>query len=440
MNRFAKMIIQLILVPIITYVSFRAFPKRAFRVVSTFCSPLARLYIKYRISSGLEDKNRKEERFGIPSEKRPEGKLIWIHAVSVGETISVIPIIKMIKERDPDINVLLTTTTLTAAKQVKERLSGDVIHQFIPFDIFMWVRRFVKYWKPNVVCFVESELWPNTLYYLREKDIPIYLLNVRMSKKSLKRMQWIQKVFDIEPFCLFTKIFVPTRELKDSVKNLGAKDVQIIPNLKTISSKLPVNIENKDKLIYKLKGRKAWIAVSTHSGEEKLIIENHKKLQEKYPDILTIIALRHPDRKDEVLALCQKEGVSAVLYTDSFESQPGFIEEEIFILNKMGCLGDFFEVIDIVVVCGSLIPGIGGHNFLEPLQFACNVATGKYIDNFDDIFSYVENYCKILKNDLDMYNFVNDSIENYSKDYEMMQKLNFAEQWKKEIYSIINSI
>ena len=158
------MLLQILLLLVIFYSSLRAFPKTTMRFLSCFCGPIVRLYILRRISKGLEDKDRVNERFGIPSQKRPDGKLIWIHAVSVGETLSVIPIIEEIKDANPDISILLTTTTLTAAHQVEKRLSDKVIHQFIPFDIFMWIRRFIKYWKPSAAIFVESELWPNTLY------------------------------------------------------------------------------------------------------------------------------------------------------------------------------------------------------------------------------------------------------------------------------------
>ena len=433
------MILNFFLLLVTLYISLRAFPKKTFRFISVFCGPIVRLYLLKRISAGLEDKNRVKERFGIPSEKRPDGKLIWIHAVSVGETLSVIPVIEEMKKENSDLTILLTTTTLTSYKQVEQRLKDKVIHQFIPFDIFMWIRRFIKYWKPSAAFFVESELWPNILYYLHEKDIPTYLLNVRISNRSLKRMYFVKKYLNILPFSLFTTVYVPSIELKNAVKDLGSKDTQIVPNMKTISKKLPVNSENFKKLSKKISDRKAWLAVSTHPGEEDIVIDAHKKLKKIYPNILTIIAIRHPTRKDEVADLCKASNLTSLSYADSFNTSKN-LTEDIYILDKIGCLGEFFETIDSVLVCGSLVPGIGGHNFLEPLNFTCNVATGEYIENFRDIYPYVEKYCKVLKNSSEISDFVSDSIEHFSKNSNIMKELNFWEQWKKIIKQLSRSI
>lgn len=433
------MLFEIFLLFVLLYISLRVFPKKTFRFLSIFCGPIVRLYIFRRISTGLEDKNRVHERFGIPSEKRPDGNLIWIHAVSVGETLSVIPVIEEMKNINPDLNILLTTTTLTAAKEVENRLKDKVIHQFIPFDVFMWIRRFIKFWKPKAVFFVESELWPNTLYYLHEKDIPTYLLNVRISNRSLKRMYFAKKYLNILPFSLFNRVYVPSIELKKAVRDLGSKDTQIVPNMKTISKKLPVNLENLKKLTEKISDKKVWMAVSSHPGEEEIILDTHKKLKENYPNILTIIAIRHPARKDEITELCKNSNLTSSSYTDSFETT-GSITEDVYILDKIGCLGEFFETIDTVLVCGSLVPEIGGHNFLEPLNFACNVATGEYIENFRDIYPYVENHCKILKNSSEIADFVSDSIENYSRDAKMENDMDFGREWKKIIDQLSKSI
>jgi len=433
-----KMIFWILLFFIIIYVSLLIFPKKTFKFFGVISAPFARLYIKRRIALGLEDKNRFTERFGIPSKKRPSGNLIWIHAVSVGETLSVIPIIEKIKTENSNINILLTTTTLTAAKQVEEKLKDLVIHQFLPFDVFKWVRRFVKYWKPVAALFIESELWPNTLYYLCEKDIPIYLLNVRISNKSLKRMKLAKKLLKIFPFSLFQTIYSPSSELKKDLKELGAKEVIIVPNMKTISKKLPVDPENSRNIKKQILSRKVWLAVSTHPGEEEIILETHKLIKQTHPEILTIIAIRHPQRVNDLLEICKNLDISAVTYTSAFSKE--HIDEEVYIIDKIGCLGDFFENVKTVFVCGSLVPNIGGHNFLEPLNFDCNVATGPYIDNFRDIYPEVKETCKILKTPNEISEFVIESIKNgpsiVSKD-----KLNVEKMWDETVKHILyNSI
>lgn len=429
-----KMIFWIVLFFILIYISLLVFPKKTFRFLGSISAPFVRLYIKRRMALGLEDKNRFNERFGIPSKDRPLGNIVWIHAVSVGETLSVIPIIEKIKKENRNINILLTTTTLTAAKQAEEKLKDLVIHQFLPFDVFKWVRRFVKYWKPSVVLFVESELWPNTLYYLREKDIPVYLLNVRISNRSLKRMKLAKKILKILPFSLFQTIYAPSNELKKDLKQLGAKEVFIVPNLKTISKKLPVDAENSKIIKNQVLNRDVWLVVSTHPGEEEIILETHKLIKQTYPELLTIIAIRHPQRVNEVFEICKNSNISATTYTTSGARK--HIDEDIYIIDKIGCLGDFFENVKTVFVCGSLISDIGGHNFLEPLNFNCNVATGPYIDNFKNIYPEVSEICKILKTPDEISEFVVNSIKNGPVNI-FKEKLDTERKWEEIIRHIL---
>lgn len=429
------MISWVLLVALLAYVSLLVSPKKTFKMLGVISAPFVNLYIKRRISAGLEDENRFNERFGIPSKERPNGKLVWIHAVSVGEMLSVIPIIKQIKSENDNITVLLTTTTLTAAKQVEEKLKDLVIHQYMPFDVTKWISRFVKYWKPSLVLFVESELWPNTLYYLHENNIPVYLLNVRISNRSLNRMKLAKKYFKILPFSLFQAVYTSSKSLQQDLKDLGAKDVVIVPNMKTISTKLSVNQTNSDAIKSQISKRNTWMVVSTHPGEEEIIIAAHKLIKQALPNILTIIAIRHPARSDSVLELCNNLNLSATTYTKS--SAQLNLTEDIYIVDKIGCLGDFFDNIKTVLVGGSLIPNIGGHNILEPLQFNCDVATGPYIDNFKDIYNEFKDYCKILTTPDEISRFV---IESISSDHtnSVQINLNAREVWNKIINDMIN--
>jgi 3-deoxy-D-manno-octulosonic-acid transferase len=400
--------------------------------------PIVCLYIKKRIANGLEMKERVRERFGAPSQERPEGKLVWFHAVSVGETNSVIPFIKEFKKINPDINVLLTTTTITAASIVEQRLKDAVIHQFVPFDIFMWVRRFIKYWRPKAFFLVESEIWFNTLYYLYEKNIPIYLLNARFSDKTIKRMSIAKKYFKILPFKLFTEIFVPSSEMKKIVQDLGSKDTTIIPNMKIISPKLPINKKEEKKLKEMFSKRKTWMAVSSHKNEEEIILKTHKEAKNSIPSLLTVIAIRHPNRAEEVKILCENKGLSVTLHTNEHHNSE--LTSEIYILNKIGHLGEFFSTIDTVLVCGSLIPGIGGHNFIEPINFLCNTATGQYIDNFRDVYPYFERLCQKLANEDDITKFVIDSINHYKRPVVLKTEFNYTDKWLNVIKRISKAI
>ncbi|MDR2667016.1 MAG: hypothetical protein LBB34_02790 [Holosporales bacterium] len=413
----------------------RNFPEITFRFISTLISPIVRLYIFRRIARGLEDRSRQYERLGFSSQERPKGKLVWIHAVSVGETLSVIPLIKELKKANKNLNVLLTTTTLTSAEIVKKHVKDTVIHQFAPFDVFSWVRRFIKHWNPDAAFFVESELWPNTLYYAKRIGIPLYLLNVRISTKSMRRFNFANKIFKISPFCVFSLVVAPSNEIKNFTIKLGAQNVIVMPNMKTMAKKLPVNQKNVQKLKKKIGNRNVWMAVSTHEGEEEIVIEIHKNLKECYPDLLTVIAIRHPNRLNDVSKLCCSLGVSCTNHTSSSIGSSG-ICEEIYILNQIGYLGNFFEIIDTVLVCGSLVPGIGGHNFIEPLQFNCNVATGRYIENFEDIHIHVRNCCNVLSSPNDIYFFVKESLENYQRNSHSAKYTDFGKQWRNLIKKI----
>lgn len=433
-----KMIfLSILLFLFLVFIGFRFFQKKTFRILSSFAAPFVRLYIRFRIKQKLEIKERKNERFGIPSKTRPTGDLVWFHAVSVGETNSLIPFVKEFHETNSEVHILFTTTTVTAADIVEKRLGNLVIHQFMPFDVFMWIRRFIKYWKPKAAFFVESEIWPNALFYLYEKDIRTYLLNTRLSKRTINRMFKLKKIFNILPFRLFEKVFVPSDETKQIVKELGAKDAVVVPNIKIISPKLPINQKEQARLKNVFKDRKTWIAVSTHPGEEEIIINAHQEIKKTIPDLLTIIAIRHPDRALEVKGLCDNAGLSAVLHSEHKKNEP--IESEVYILNQIGCLGEFFSIVDTVLICGSLIPGIGGHNFIESINFMCNTATGKYIDNFKDIYTYFTESCKVLEND-QITDFVLNSFDSYERPKKTNENLNYSEKWSRTILQISKNI
>jgi 3-deoxy-D-manno-octulosonic-acid transferase len=247
--------------------------------------------------------------------------------------------------------------------------------------------------------------------------------------KSMRRFIFVNKIFNIFPFNVFHLVVTPSEEIKNFVVKLGAKSVVVMPNMKTMAKKLPISSKNTQKLNGKIGNRKIWMAASTHEGEEEIVIKTHKKLKKIYPDLLTVIAIRHPDRLDEVSKLCQSLDVSCTNHVSSFVNSDK-IREEIYILNKIGCLGDFFEVIDTILVCGSLIPGIGGHNFLEPLRFNCSVATGKYIENFRDIYNYVHDCCKVTQSQDDIYFFVKDSLSKSAEIRHSAKCINFEKQWK----------
>jgi 3-deoxy-D-manno-octulosonic-acid transferase len=392
-------------------------------------APFLRLYLKNRVAAGLDDPNRWSERLGVASISRPSGRIIWIHAVSVGESLSVIPFIEEFKKINPDVSFLLTTTTIAASRVISERLGNSVISQFFPFDVHKWISRFIEFWNPCAAFFVESEIWPNTLFCLNKRKIPVYLLNARVSQRTLKRMHIVRRLFSILPFSLFKSVIVSSQKMADQAKILGAKNTIILPNMKMLAAKLPVDAAAASELKRKILDRKVWMACSSHKGEEEIILSVHKKLRNEYKDIITIIAPRHPDRSAEIQELCRKNGITCARHSELPESI-----DEVYILDAIGCLGEFFEAVKTVLVCGSLIPGIGGHNILEPLLFGCSVATGQYIDNFQDIYQHVMDDCRIVFGTDDIIDFINGSLGDEM--HTNRTAIDSTARWRREIERI----
>ncbi len=433
------MVLSLFLFFLCLYIFARIWPYAFCKTISFLIAPFIRLYILFRISKKLEDPSRCQERWGIPSKKRPKNEVIWLHAVSVGEVISCIPFIEIVESLAPDVKILLTTTTLTSRDIIQQRLGDRVIHQFIPFDIFVWVHRFIKYWKPKAVFFVESELWPNTLFHLYAEDIPVYLLNTRVSARSLKRMFCLKKLLGILPYKLFREIFVPSAEVRNFVRDLGGTEITVVPNLKIISKKLPCTIDDAETTKMMINTRKTWIAVSTHPGEEETILSVHQKLKVKYNDLLTVIVPRHPNRSIEIAEMCQFNRCSFSMYTESLVARKPILED-IYIVDAMGVLGRFFENIDTVFVGGSLIPNIGGHNILEPIYFKCNVVTGLYTENFRDLYEYVKDFWHKVKDENELCNFVDHSLGSYAKKAQELKINQYKHLWEKITARILKDL
>jgi 3-deoxy-D-manno-octulosonic-acid transferase len=223
--------------------------------------------------------------------------------------------------------------------------------------------------------------------------------------------------------------------MKMNVLELGADHVSINPNMKIISKMLPFDKEAAAELSRKFRRRSIWIAVSTHKGEEEIVIEAHKKIKKEFPNVLTVIAIRHPERAEEVMELCNTFGVSAIRHTVSKE-QVFEVQEDIYIVDQLGCLGDFFEVIDTALICGSLIPGIGGHNMLEPLHFSCNILTGQFTENCEDIYQAVREICPKVSGVDELSECIIYSMNTYRRTIAGSNNRDVVTVWQKSIKQI----
>jgi 3-deoxy-D-manno-octulosonic-acid transferase len=367
-----------------------------YQILSTILSPLAYLYLTFRKFKKKEDPLRIKERFGYSKIKRPEGFLIWIHAASVGESKSALTLAKGLLDRASKNNILITSGTITSAAQISKNLPERTIHQFIPVDTFFAVRRFLKHWNPDLAMFVESELWPNLI---TQTKCPITLINGRISDQSFNNWKMLHKVgFNL--LKKFSICFAQSQIDKGKFIDLGIKDVRFVGNLKSANEPLKVNNRKLEELKKQIGIRKFWLASSTHKGEEEILIKTHLKLKKYFPDLLTIIAPRHPNRINSILDLITKD-LTMALHS---KNQP-IGNCDIYLVDVLGELGTFYSLSNISLICGSLIDNIGGHNPFEAIQLESFVLSGGYVKNFQETYQdLVESKkCIIVKNEHELF-------------------------------------
>ncbi len=346
-------------------------------VAATLLAPALRLNLRRRAANGREIAARLPERRGIDPTPRPAGRLLWMHAASVGETMSILPVLEALRHR---VKVLLTTGTVTSQALLDQRiaeqgLSDHVLHRFAPLDVPSWVARFLSHWRPDAACFVESELWPNQLGACRTMGIPLILLNARMSDRSFSYWQCVPRLAR-SVLGGFALVQARGDQDADRLRRLGARHVESPGDLKFAAPALPADAVELDSLSRRLAERPVWLAASTHPGEENLIAEAHRTLGAAFPGLLTIIAPRHPDRG---AALAQALDAPRRAAAQGPPSEAGM-----WIVDTMGELGLWYRLAPIAFVGRSLLPPGGGQNPLEPARLNCAIAVGPYTGNFND--------------------------------------------------------
>lgn len=342
--------------------------------------PFIAAYLAVRKSRGKEDLNRFGERMGFASMPRPEGKLVWLHGASVGETLSMLPLIGKIQELYPSVHVLVTSGTVTSAQLMEKRLSGNAFHQYVPIDCMPQVKRFVDHWKPDLVLWLESEFWPNILSVISERKIPLMLVNGRVSDKSFERWKKMPK-FSSQIQKMFVKSFGQTQEDADRLKAIGAENTACVGNIKFASAPLPVDEEELKRMKKQIGFRACWTAGSTHAGEDEVVADTHKAIKEKIPDVLTVIAPRHPKRADEIEEIFKKAGLTVARRSRKEEITK---QTDIYLADTIGEMGLFYRLGEVAFVGGSMIP-FGGQNIIEPARLSKAVVCGQYMMNFREI-------------------------------------------------------
>lgn len=351
-----------------------------YRAASKAASPLIDFVLNQRAAAGKEDKARLRERFGRTGLSRPLGPLVWIHAASVGESLSVLPLINRLLTDDPGLNVLVTTGTVTSAAMMAKRLPGRAFHQFAPVDRMDCVARFLAHWRPDLALWVESEFWPNMLTEAKRIGIKLILVNGRISPRAFSRWRLLPMV--IRPLLdCFDLCLAQSEAEAGRLRALGAKRVAAPGNIKFAAEPLPFDAAELGRLRTLLGSRPRWLAASTHEGEEEIAGRIHKRLAHGRRDLLTVIVPRHPARGRAIAHKLRTMGAEVALRSDG---ESPIAASCIYVADSMGELGLFYRLCPVSFIGGSLVPH-GGHNPIEPAQLASAILHGPHMHNFEHI-------------------------------------------------------
>jgi 3-deoxy-D-manno-octulosonic-acid transferase len=354
---------------------------RAYRLLSAAARPLTPLLLAQRLKRGKEHRQRFGERRGESHLERPDGPLVWLHGASVGELASVLPLIESIAARD--INMLVTTGTVTSSGLAEQRLPRGVLHQFMPLDVPLYVRRFLDHWKPDLALFVESDLWPNVVIETSRRDVPMVLVNGRLSENSFRRWNRLPTAI-VNLLERFDLCLARTPADGERLSGLGAANVITTGNLKLDVPAPPANSEKLKSLELAIGRRPIMAAASTHAGEEELMIAAHQRLRANFPGLLTMIAPRHPERGPEIAAAA---GTLSVALRSRGELPKR--TTEIYVADTLGELGLLYRMAPVVFVGGSLIKH-GGQNPIEAAKLGAAVLHGPHVWNFSEIYAALD--------------------------------------------------
>jgi len=349
----------------------------AYRGLSSLAPPALNLLLKRRLARGKEDATRLPERTGIASRARPAGPLIWLHAASVGEALSALPMIERVLARLPAAHVLVTTGTLTSARLMAERLPPRAFHQFAPLDAAPWVARFLDHWRPDLALWIESELWPNLLLQASGRGIALVLVNARLSERSFKGWRrWKRSARQLAQ--AFKLVLAQTEADAARFRALGAPLVAMPGNLKFAAPPLAADEAKLAALRRAVGARPAWVAASIHPGEEIHIGSAQRILRGRIKGALAIVVPRHPEKGASMQAAMAAADLRIARRAANEALAP---DTDIYIADTLGELGLFYRVADVAFVGGSLIPH-GGQNPIEPALFGVPVLHGPHMFNF----------------------------------------------------------
>ena len=355
-----------------------------YRILINFIFIISPVIILFRIIKKKESIKRFKEKLCFFSKKRLKGKVIWFHGASVGELQSIIPLLEKIDKNNKIKQILITSNTLSSSKIIEKIKFKKIVHQFFPIDTNFLSNKFLQYWKPSAAFFIDSEIWPNMVYNLKKKNIPITLLNGRITKKTYKKWKKFPK-FSNNVFSQLDLCLSSSQKSKNYLKKLGVRKIKFIGNLKFSQSENEKIILDKNFKQF-ISSKKIWCASSTHRSEEQFCGLVHKKLNKKYKNLLTIIIPRHIERVGEI----ENKLKDMNLTVHNLEPKKKINNNtNIYIVNSYGKTKSFYNVCKNVFLGGSLIDH-GGQNPLEAARYGCNVMHGPNVSNFNEIYAFLK--------------------------------------------------
>jgi 3-deoxy-D-manno-octulosonic-acid transferase len=360
------------------------FGLRLYRFATGLAQFAAPALLRRRAGAGKEDRARMGERLGRTTRARPSGGVVWMHGASVGESLSLLPLIKAVGRHRPDLTVLVTSGTVTAAEMMAKRLPPEAVHQFAPVDAPRAVRRFLDHWRPELAVLVESELWPNLILEARRRDVGLALLSARLSERSAAR--WLKAPKSARALLsAFDLVMAQDDEAAARLSGLGARDDGRL-NLKLAGEPLPVKRALLDAAREAAGSSPVLVAASTHPGEDEIVLDAFAALAKRKDRPLLVIAPRHPVRGLAIATLARSRGFTTGLRSEGDR----FGDHEVHVADTLGELGLWLRIAGAALVGGSLLPGPGGHNPVEPAQLGCPILTGPHVDNWASVYALFE--------------------------------------------------
>lgn len=390
---------------------------KLYRALAKLSAPFLTLFLNKRVTKGKEDFSRLQERFGETNIPRPNDPLIWFHAASVGESLSLLKLLEMMEQREPNITFLVTTGTVTSAQFMAKRLPPRAIHQYVPLDTPQWMSKFLNHWQPNLAVILESEIWPNMLMLLQERGVATILLNGGLSDKTYRHWKHIPKAAK-SLFQTFHSCLTPSLLAMERYSDLGIKTVYQTANLKLTCDPLTYDHTQANTINKIIADRPLWVAASTHEGEEEIVFNVHESLKQSHLNLLTILAPRHPHRASNLLALAHKKGLTVAQMS---RQELPTADKDIWLIDTLGDMGLIYSLTDIVFMGGTFVP-LGGHNPIEAIQLNAVVLYGPYDKNFRDNYTILQPAMIKVHGENDLMTQVNNLLDSPEDRHARAQK------------------